>query len=128
MFLQVKRRTNEQDQAARARLRALAVPTLFPAAPKGSEPAPGDNTASVTVCPGTTGAWAAIVTQVNIDQVAAGSFASVTPNILPFAGLLRGSWARRSSSSEWTRSLCGLDVWVGANVRSAVAGPGSFRR
>jgi hypothetical protein len=42
-------------------------------------------------------------------------------------GLLRGSWARRSSSSEWMRSLCGLNVWVGADVRSAVAGPGSFR-
>jgi hypothetical protein len=45
----------------------------------------------------------------------------------PHVGLLRRSWARRSSSSEWTRSLAAATCEWGANVRSAVAGPGSFR-
>src|SRR6266536_5362760 len=74
-FLQVKPRTSERDEAAERGYERWWFP---PCSQPRRNVLPGDGIASVTVCPGTTGAWPGLLRGVNIDQVAAGSFASIT--------------------------------------------------
>ncbi len=75
MFLQVKPRTSERDEAPERGYERWWFP---PCSQPRRNVLPGDGIASVTVCPGTTGAWPGLLRGVNIDQVAAVSFTSVT--------------------------------------------------
>src|SRR6266508_3034940 len=92
MFLQVKPRTSERDEAAEHGYERWWFPPC--SQPRRNVHA-GDGIASVTVYPGTTGAWPGLLRGVNIDQVAAGSFASITPTI---CGSWQGQHARRSDA------------------------------